>query len=449
VSTYPHNCARWLTIALGAALLWLIVSAWSGDQWPVHVAQAWIFMLVATTAVLVLWGQVNATFRWILAPFLGAVAWGTCQIWLGISVYHYATWTAALAWASYAGALWVALHIFVHPDVARKFRTAAVIFAAILAVEATLQKFALNGKVQWLTSAARPEAAMGPFLNYDHYAAFIELLLPIALWNAWQDRKHSVAWLASAAILYSSVIASASRAGSALATAEVLIILLIVLLQRTTSVRRRALFAMGAAGLFVLAISIVGSSVLMHRFAESDPLAFRRRTLEAALRIIRTRPWTGFGFGVWPTVYPAYSDYDELAFVNHAHNDWAEWAGDGGIPFALLMALVALRAAWLCRRAPWGIGIVSVFVHSFVDFPLQKPALMFWLVTILSCLESRAQATRFQGVFAWLPMKFRGSPGTKTARRKTEARPSTRRTRMGRRGKKRPVPGTAVTPPHS
>jgi hypothetical protein len=102
----------------------------------------------------------------------------------------------------------------------------------------------------------------------------------------------------------------------------------------------------------------------------------------------------GFGLSTWPTIYPAYSEYDELAFVNHAHNDWAEWAGDGGIPFAALMGLVALRAVWLCPRAPWGIGIVTVFVHSLVDFPLQRPTVMLWLVTMLGCLEStRAERT--------------------------------------------------------
>ncbi|MGI8958237.1 MAG: O-antigen ligase family protein [Bryobacteraceae bacterium] len=384
----PSTFERWLAVGLGAVLAWLVVSAWIPDQWPSNLAQAGIFVLVTAISVLVLFRRANATFRWILVPFLAAICWSPVQIWLGISVYEYATWTAALGWASYAGALWIALHVFVHADVVRQFRASAVVFGVVVAVEATLQKFASNGKVFWLISVRRPEGAMGPFLNYDHYAAFVELLLPIALWGAWKDRKRIFTWLCAAAVLYGSVIASASRAGSALATFEVLVILWTILRQKSTNRRSRVGFAAAAAALLVIATLTVGSSILVNRFAERDPLAFRRRTLLAAMRIIQARPWTGFGLGTWPTIYPAYSNYDEIVFVNHAHNDWAEWAGDGGIPFAVLMVLVALRAAWLCRRAPWGIGVVAVFVHSLVDFPLQRPAVMLWLVTILGCLES-------------------------------------------------------------
>jgi O-antigen ligase len=382
------NSARWLAVGLGFLLAWLVASVWRADQWPWNLAQAAVFLLVTAISVLVLSGKATATFRWILVPFLAAACWGLVQIWLGISVYEYATFTAALAWASYAGALWIALHVFAHTDIARQFRAAAVVFAVVIAVEAILQKFASNGKVLWLISARRPEAVMGPFLNYDHYAAFVELVLPIALWSAWKDRQRAFAWLGAAAVLYASVIASTSRAGSTLVTLEVLIILGIVLRRKTTNARTKATFAMIAAGLLVIATLVVGSSILLNRFAENDPLAFRRRTLLVAVRIIQARPWTGFGLGTWPIIYPAYSNYDELAFVNHAHNDWAEWAGDGGIPFPALMGLVAFRAIWFFRRAPWGIGIVSVFVHSLVDFPLQRPTVMLWLVTILGCLES-------------------------------------------------------------
>src|SRR5690349_13997652 len=136
-----QTSARWLAAGLGFVLIWLVASVWSPDQWPWNLAQAAIFLLVTATSILVLSGKLNVTFQWILMPFLAAVCWGPVQIWLGVSVYKYATWTATLTWASYAGALWVALHLFSHVDIARKFRSAAVIFAVAVAVEATIQKF--------------------------------------------------------------------------------------------------------------------------------------------------------------------------------------------------------------------------------------------------------------------------------------------------------------------
>jgi hypothetical protein len=128
--------ARWLAVGLGVVLIWFVATVWSAAQWPWNLAQAAIFLLVTAISVLVLSGKFNAKFRWILVPFITAVCWGPVQIWLGISIYRYATWTAALAWASYAGALWIALNVFVHADIARKFRAAAVVFAVAVAVEA-------------------------------------------------------------------------------------------------------------------------------------------------------------------------------------------------------------------------------------------------------------------------------------------------------------------------
>jgi O-antigen ligase len=57
----------------------------------------------------------------------------------------------------------------------------------------------------------------------------------------------------------------------------------------------------------------------------------------------REKPWTGFGLGIWPTVYPANALYDDGTFVNEAHNDWLQWAVEGGVP---------LVAAMLARPAP-------------------------------------------------------------------------------------------------
>lgn len=105
----------------------------------------------------------------------------------------------------------------------------------------------------------------------------------------------------------------------------------------------------------------------------------------------RDRPWMGFGLGTFESAYPAYAIFDVGLRVNHAHNDWLEWAAEGGNPLAVVMALVALwsvRAAW---QAPWGVGVVAVFLHSFVDYPMQKPALSAWLFVLLGALAAQAR----------------------------------------------------------
>ena len=104
--------------------------------------------------------------------------------------------------------------------------------------------------------------------------------------------------------------------------------------------------------------------------------------------MIHSRPWIGFGLGTFRTVYPAFATVDFGAVAQHAHNDWAEWAADGGVPFSLLLLSIAIWNVRRTFRAVWGIGMVAVFVHAAVDFPLQRPVLELWLFALLGALAA-------------------------------------------------------------
>jgi O-antigen ligase len=104
--------------------------------------------------------------------------------------------------------------------------------------------------------------------------------------------------------------------------------------------------------------------------------------------MVRARPILGFGLGTFEIAYPAYALRDVGAIVNHAHNDWVEWAADGGIPFSLAMAAVAVWCGVKATSRPWALGIVSVFLHSLIDFPLQNPVIALWLFTLIGVLTA-------------------------------------------------------------
>ena len=99
--------------------------------------------------------------------------------------------------------------------------------------------------------------AMGPFVYPNQYAAFIELLLPIALTGVFSDRMgwRTFHGLASV-VMYASVFASASRTGFVLTSLEVLVVPLLA--ARRTGVARRQLLASAAIFLGML----VGARVL-------------------------------------------------------------------------------------------------------------------------------------------------------------------------------------------
>src|SRR5439155_4292628 len=136
----------------------------------------------------------------------------------------------------------------------------------------------------------------------------------------------------------------------------------------------------------VLSTAVVGWDVLWGRRHDPDPFRYRREMTASAIEMAKQRPWTGFGLGAFQTVYPAYASFDLGLVVDHAHNDWAEWLAEGGVPVLLLMLAVAVASFRPALRSGWGLGIHAVFLHALVDFPLQIPAIAALLFTFIAAL---------------------------------------------------------------
>jgi len=106
--------------------------------------------------------------------------------------------------------------------------------------------------------------------------------------------------------------------------------------------------------------------------------------------MVRERPLRGFGLGTWSEVYPGFARFDDGLFANQAHNDWAQWAAEGGIPFFLLMVGVAGMAIRPAFRSLWGLGLLSVFLHCCIDYPMQqRPALAALFFAMLGILMAQ------------------------------------------------------------
>src|SRR6185436_20185907 len=125
---------------------------------------------------------------------------------------------------------------------------------------------------------------------------------------------------------------------------------------------RRTALLFGA--LAVAATVAAGWGNLQGRFAAFGTEALRMEAARASIAMIRDQPWTGFGLGTWPIVYPRYASFDPGVFLNQAHNDWLQWAAEGGLPFVLLFAIFT---ALLWKRAVpsiYGMGTVAFLLHA-------------------------------------------------------------------------------------
>ena len=126
--------------------------------------------------------------------------------------------------------------------------------------------------------------------------------------------------------------------------------------------------------------------------------------------MFRASPWHGFGLGTWPSVYPQFALFDAGAFVNHAHNEWAQWAAEGGLVALGLMLAVLAWCSKPALRSVWGLGLLAVFLHSLVDYPFLRLGLAAWILCLDRSAGGRLARWRASGTVA---RHSRAQPGAR------------------------------------
>ena len=239
----------------------------------------------------------------------------------------------------------------------------------------------------WAFDVGTDAPTLGPFVYRNQYAAFVEAVLPLAIVGALLDRSRWVMYTLMAAVLFASVVAGGSRTGSILCLAEILITPAIAFAQKRISGRALARVLAGSLATVAILTAVVGWELIWNRLQEPNPYSFRAELARSSLEMVRDRPLAGFGLGTWSDAYPAYAHFDDGDFVNQAHNDWLQWAAEGGVPFFLLLLAIAIWTVRPAIRSLWGVGMIAVFVHCAVDYPMQqRPALAAFFFAMLGVL---------------------------------------------------------------
>jgi O-antigen ligase len=358
-----------------AVVLAGVLTAWA-DPVAGHLCNAAALILAAAWLFRHGW---SAGLHWMALPLAAVPVWGFVQLAMGWSAYAYVTRMEAFAWVANSAFCFLAFATL--QERARRDQVLTVLLCCAVALSALgmLQWFTAGGRVFWVFSTPYESEVMGPFLNRDHYAVFVELVLPIALSRALLESVGAARYSLAAGFLFASVVTTGSRAGTAMITLET--ILLVVLSRRRVWSKTRVAVLTGA----VLAISTAaGWEYLWFRFQQADLFTFRREMALATLDMIRARPWTGFGLGTWPSVYPGFARFDPPGYyMNHAHNDWLEWFADGGILLVALCLAIFAASLSLAKRNWWAFGVPVALLHAGFDFPLHKQAvaaLLFFLL---------------------------------------------------------------------
>jgi len=284
----------------------------------------------------------------------------------------------------------------------RGFGLGTVVYAFALALLAMLQFFSGNGRIYW--SLQTPGSPFGPYVNHNHYAGLMEMLIPVgAGYVLSRPRDYPLRTVLGCALLVpiASALLCGSRGGFISLFAEV-VILGAVLLWRAPAPGRRRLAgaaALGIAAAVLLFLWMDPGEISKHLMtiantAHSPEATFGERKVVAldSLHILRDHRWLGVGLGSFETAYPSYQSFPTDWIWAHAHNDYAEALAETGLVGGLLIATalamffrLAFRrlgerlqndTGWIQLGA--ALGCCGLLVHSFFDFNLHIPANAAW-----------------------------------------------------------------------
>jgi O-antigen ligase len=293
------------------------------------------------------------------------------------------------------------------------FAAAAIIAGAVAgtALSALQVSSAQSATSPWyLYPVTSVGFGVGFFANVNHMASLLLISLPFIAALAAAARGANVqrytAFLAVTASLAILIMLGIGLNGSFAGYGLVLPVAVASLLVVVRVGRRGfgALIGLSlllmAGALAFIAITEVGRDRFGVGAAESTGSRIER--LGPTLEIARDYFPLGTGLGSFRQVYAMHEDPDQVGatYVNHAHNDYAEWVMETGLPGLLIMILFlawwARAAVGVWRNAESGafakaasIASAAVLAHSLVDFPLRTSAIAACFALCLALLADR------------------------------------------------------------
>jgi hypothetical protein len=394
-----HSISGLIAVLLIALLGFTTVTVWVQGSWALQFFQMGIYTLVIVQIVFGIRNQGESTLGDIRPLLICAIPlWGIIQLLGHTTSSSFATRGEVLRWGALSGVFYLTWTVVQFQSSRRKFLTAFVCFATAMAILCVMQLNTSHGKILWLIDT-RYGDIYGTFQNKNNYCQFVELALPVALWGAMRQGWRSWWRALASGILYASVIGAASRAGFALCTAELITIPVIGLAKLRKNRTRSAVTSTASILLVIPTIAAtftvaVGWRPIWQRFQGNDPYAIRREYALGAIDMVKHRPFTGYGLGTFEYVYQRYTTKDSPLVANHAHNDWAEFAAEGGVPFLLLIGIPFFGAMPSAIRRPWALGLVATIMNAFVDYPFPRPAVSGWMFALLAMLYTTSRPER-------------------------------------------------------
>lgn len=305
--------------------------------------------------------------------------------------------------------------------------TLALLFCLFSAALGLLQVAAGSGSALYFYAITNRDAGVGLFSNANHQSLF--LAIGIVLVFAWIGRLieqrrtiprgPAIGAILMLALLYLSIISTNSRAGAIMSVVAFVGGFALLPLRRAGVPRWLIGTALGLPLVTMVAAGalLLTGVVLKDRFQVTHVDESRIDHLPIFRRMVSDQFPVGSGLGTFDPLYRSYETPDTLtfAYLNAAHNDYAQLAIEGG---AAAIALLAIFVIWWLMRfmAAWR-GIVGnreiyrdiqrqgrvaslvtllALLHSAADYPLRTAAILTLFAFMCAMLESPPSGARSQ-----------------------------------------------------
>ena len=408
---------RLLRFGICALLVFAVAAHGGVEDWALAVFETGAGFLLLGWA---LWIYFKGEEQVILSPLLpplAVLALIVCGQWLfHVTASSYSTRMELLLLLSDLTLLFLAVQTLRTLQDWRGFVWFGMVFGFLICIFGILQHLTFNGKLYWFREMHYGGIPFGPYVNRNHFAAFVELILPLALVPLVLGRVRRERWPVVGLFAVVPIVAlflSASRGGIVSLGVE-LAVLALVLIQRRA--KRKQLFAGAAVLLLALVmVSWLGVGQILERFTSYQSLeatAGKRASMRRdTWQIFLHHPVIGTGLGTLQIVYPSYESLYDGKIVNHTHNDYLEALAEtgllGGSCCAWLLGVLFSESLKRLRQLNNSFtgalqlsGLVACcgfLVHGLVDFNLHIPsnALLFFLMAHLATSEIQPVAPPF------------------------------------------------------
>jgi O-antigen ligase len=276
--------------------------------------------------------------------------------------------------------------------------------------------------------------ATGTFVNRNHFAGYLEMSIALGIGaiicqtrdeinKTWRARIRS--WIQFIlgqkglirlllVLMVIGLVLSRSRMGNtamfaSLAITAILALILVKSMSKSVKIM--------LVSILVIDILVVGTFFGIDKVAEriqqtSSDYEQRDEITRDTISMWREQPIWGVGAGAFIYSFPPYksADFTSESFTNHAHNDYAQFLAEFGVPVFIVLLSSVLYCLWLSIRAMKYrksnfnrglgfsalMGMLSIGIHSTVDFNLQVPsnAFMFCYLMAISVIAFSSNTRR-------------------------------------------------------